>query len=120
MTNKPSFVRNVYTPGKPADARTCPKNAYAIFTNKPFSLFIIAVALMVPVCKRDAAKGNTFGLHCVLEYGGFATVFYRTNIGYYLKTLRARGRAVIIKPLIQTVFVFKTMPCLFLPQFEAR
>ena len=71
MTNKRSLIRKVYTPGKPADARTCPKNACGIFTDKPFSLFIIAAALMVPVCQRDAAKENTFGLHCVLEYGGF-------------------------------------------------
>ena len=66
MTNKPSLARKVYTPGKPADARTYPKNACGIFTDKPFSLFIIAAALMVPMCKRDAAKENTFGLHCAL------------------------------------------------------
>ena len=47
-----------------------------------------------------------------LDFVGFATVLYRTYVSYYLNTLRARGRALIIKPLIQTVFVFKTMPCL--------
>ena len=66
ITNKPSLVRNVYTPGKPADARTCPKNALWAFLRINLSLFIIAVALMVPVCQRDAAKGNSFGLHFVL------------------------------------------------------
>ena len=38
------------------------KMPFGHFTNKPFSLFIIAVALMVAVCKRDAAKENPFGL----------------------------------------------------------
>ena len=68
---------------------------------------------MVAVCKRDAAKENTFGLYNAF---GIQRLSQRCSIElvlvYILNTPRAKGRAVIIKPWVQRVFVFKTMPCL--------
>ena len=75
---------------------------------------------MIPAFQRNTAKVNTFGLHCDF---GMRRLSQRCSIElvlvYILKTPRARWRALLIKPWVQTVFVFKTMPCLFLPQFEA-
>ena len=68
---------------------------------------------MVAVCKRDAAKGNTFGLHCAFGIRRLSQRCYiELVLVYILNTPRAKGRAVIIKPWVQRVFVFKTMPCL--------
>ena len=54
---------------------------------------------MVAVCQRDAAKENTF---CLYNAFGIRRLSQRCSIelllAYILKTLRARGRAVIIKP----------------------
>ena len=54
---------------------------------------------MVPVCQRDAAKVNTFGLYNAF---GIRRLSQRCSIelllAYILKTLRARGRALLDKP----------------------
>ena len=77
MTNKLILVRNVYRPGKPAEARTCPKNACGIFTDKPFSLFIIALRLWLQ-CVSAMPQKRILSVYAVfLEYVGYATELLR-------------------------------------------
>ena len=54
---------------------------------------------MVAVCQRDAAKGNTFGLHCDFGMRRLSQWRYIEPVLVIIyKSLRARGRALLDKP----------------------